>query len=168
MYEYNSIEDVIALLKNRDLSHFHFADGKAFAEFYTEEWDAVEICADAPDRTIPAETVKRMLDVLNNLDAYIRKAYGWLKNLNTNDKWLAHKYPQWFPDEMDQIYEKELILYGLHFGKIRRGHDPNPVADGFMISLMERDCEGWTWVYTVKFVQEDMRPAAVERWIKIF
>lgn len=109
-----------------------------------------------------------MLDVLNNPEACIRKAYGWLKNLNTNDKWLAHKYPQWFPDEMDKIYEKELILYGLHFGKIRWGHDPNPVADGFMISFAERDCGGWTWVYTVKFVQEDMRPVAVERWIKIF
>ena len=89
MYEYDSIEDVLALLKNRDLSHFHFADGKAFTEFYTEEWDAVEICADAPDHTIPAETVKRMLDVLNrnkdasvqDIDAAVRAAIaGFVKD----------------------------------------------------------------------------------------
>ena len=167
MYEFNFMEDVITFLKNRDLSHFRFQGGKAYLDIYSENSDAVKLCADAPDGTIPEETVSRMLDVLNDPDACIRKAYGWLNNLNVNDKLFAHLYPKWFPGEMDQIYEKELTLYGIRFGKFRWGHDPNPVIDGFTISLMD-DHGGWAHIYTVKFVYKDMRPIAAERWIKVF
>ncbi len=167
MYEFNFMEDVIAFLQNRDLSHFRFEHGRACMDIYSEGSDPIRLCADAPDGTLPEETVSRMLDVLNNLDACIRKAYGWLNNLNINDKLFAHLYPKWFPGEMDQIYEKELTLYGIRFGKFRWGHDPNPVTDGFTISFMN-DAGWWAWVYDVKFVYGNMLPIAVERWIKVF
>ncbi len=167
MYEFNSMEDVITFLKNRDLSHFRFKDGKAYLDIYSETPDAIGLCADAPDNTIPEETVSRMLDVLTHFDECLRKAYGWLNNLRFNDTLFAHLYPKWYPDEMDKIYEKELELYEISFGKIRWGHDPNPVTDGFTISFMD-DAGGWAMMYTVKFVYEDMRPIAAERWIKVF
>ncbi len=159
------LAEVIAFLKEGNFSFFDFgSEGEeAYAMIDTKEAGVLRIY-NVSDNVIPPKTVRQVLDVLEHLYACIRKAHGWLIHLNSDENKQIAWYLKWFPQEMDKIYDG---LWRIQFGKIRWGHDPNPVTDGFTISFMN-DAGWWAWVYDVKFVYGNMLPIAVERWIKVF
>ena len=76
-----TLEDVIFLLENREFSEFRFNSDKGYALIDSEAGE-MQIEYKGSDNVIPEETVRRMLDVLENLQEYLKKAYDRLLKLN--------------------------------------------------------------------------------------
>ena len=144
-----SKKEIVSFLKNRNYENFDFCNGYAY--IYSHEAD--EIIIEAPNGDIPNNTSECMIEVLNDLDECIRKAQERLERFDLkNDKI--------FPHALDKGFE----VYGMYFGRLNFGHDPEPSGNGFYISL--RTIEYYPCVFTVKFFRNDRHPVAVEEWVQ--
>ena len=144
-----SKNEIVSFLKKSDYESFDFRNGYAY--IYSHEAD--EMIIEAPDGVIPEDTSECLIEVLNDLDQCIRKAQERIEHFGLkNDKMFPHA-----PD-------KGFEVYGMYFGKLTCGHDPEPVTNGFSISL--RTVEYYPCVFTVKFFRNDRHSFAVEEWVQ--
>lgn len=96
---YFNLDEVIFFLKNGDFSFFDFKSdhGQGYAEVLTKE--AGWLCIyDVSDKVIPAETVRRVLDVMEHWDECLEQAYDWLRFYDIGmDEWNPAN-EQWTQD----------------------------------------------------------------------
>lgn len=107
--------EVIYFMKEGDFSFFDFKSdhGQGYAEVLTKE--AGWLCIyDVSDKVIPAETVRRVLDVMEHWDECLEQAYDWLRFYDIGmDEWNPAN-EQW---TQDYNIKKEWSSYRVEFGE---------------------------------------------------
>lgn len=142
-----SAEQIIDFLEKRNFESFCFNNGYA----YILSHEADEIFIEAPGNEISNETANLVIDVLNNLEECINKAYRWLEHINSDEKNYPHSF------------DKGFEVCGMYFGKYSYGHDPSP-TNGFSISFST--IEYYPCNFTVKFSPKNLHPFTVEEWVQ--
>ena len=167
--EYGSaLEEIISFLNNRDFSEFSFYDGEGFALINSEAGEIL-IEHKESDNVIPEETVRRMLDVLEHIDAHIENAFNWFSHLDLNeDDTLAANLDQQFSQE---IYEVSSIKFGdfkdtnsfLVWKRYRIGRQ-HPIYPRDSFSIEFQYPRSGYFYFNVKFDYKKMLPYELELW----
>lgn len=166
------LDEVIYFMKEGDFSFFDFDSdhGQGYAQVLTKEvgWLCIY---NVPDKVIPAETVRRVLDVLEHWDECLKQAYDWLRFWDfKNEVWNSEKewYKQWSHDGV----EKEFEVMSVDFGeegwtertkrKYRLGPNPKNGSDYFSIDFHAGQ---YHLGFNLKFLCEDRRLYQIETYI---
>ena len=168
IFHYYSLAEVIAFLKNRNFSRFYCNPN---ASINTNETEEIYVHG-VSHHEIPEETVRRMLDVLENLQEYLKKAYDRLLKLNLeNDEHFDDNDKKLLSDEPERVF----TLSGIEFGIINAntdhphytlykplcwGHKPKKDTDGFLLTI-----DAGRMFFDVMFAYEDMCPYAIKAWV---
>lgn len=96
LYQHYDLAEVLFYLKDGDYSFFDFirdfSDNDAVVDM--KENGTLYIC-NVSDSIIPDETVRRVIDVLEHWDEYLKQAYDWLRFWDfTNGELKPSKYKE--------------------------------------------------------------------------
>ena len=172
LYQHYDLAEVLFYLKDGDYSFFDFirdfSDNDAVVDM--KENGTLYIC-NVSDSIIPDETVRRVIDVLEHWDEYLKQAYDWLRFWDfKNEVWNSEKewYKQWSHDGV----EKEFEVMSVDFGeegwtertkrKYRLGPNPKNGSDYFSIDFHAGQ---YHLGFNLKFLCEDRRLYQIETHI---
>ena len=166
LYQHYDLAEVLFYLKDGDYSFFDFirdfSDNDAVVDM--KENGTLYIC-NVSDSIIPDETVRRVIDVLEHWDEYLKQAYDWLRFWDfTNGELKPSKYKEWLKewshDEFEKIYEVSFVFFGLEdwpcsdYKEYCTGSEPKEGADIFSIEFTAGQ---YPLGFNLKFACEDRR-----------
>ena len=164
------LDEVIYFMKEGDFSFFDFDSdhGQGYAQVLTKEvgWLCIY---NVPDKVIPAETVRRVLDVLEHWDECLKQAYDWLRFYDVGmDEWNPEK-ERWSQNNIKDV----LIEYTVEFGEdvcqeppdseFSLGPQPKAGSDCFLIAV---NAKYYGVDIILKFLCEDRRLYQIETYIR--
>ena len=161
---YFNLDEVIFFLKDGEYSFFDFYSdySEKDAVVYMKGTGCLYIC-NVSDNVIPAETVRRAIDVLEHLDEYLEQAYDKLVLWDwKHPKWSSEK--ECFTHDTKKVFELEDIIFGLedwphcdYIEKYCLYPDTKTSADIFFINFRVEDLG-----FLVKFRCEDRRLCSIK------
>ena len=162
------LAEVISFLKNRDYSSFDFRlEYTANDALISIKDTGLLFICNVPDNTIPEQTVRQVIDVLEHLDECIEQAYDKLVLWD----WKHHKWGsgnESFTHDPKKVFELEEIVFGwpeywqqkCDFQECRAAPEPETAADVFWLNFR---CD--PLLFSVKFLCEDRRLCSIKPYI---
>ena len=174
------LDEIIRFLKKRDYSFFDFYSDYTpeDAVISTKHTGALYIC-NVSGNSIPEQTVRQVIDVLEHLDECLEQAYEWLasheielglqhlkNNWKPGEAWVKEvkSWREWWKetklDTVKKRYKVSEIFFRLDDWptdvkeEYCRGPEPQKGADVFSIEFWHRDCG---LGFHFKFLCEDRR-----------
>ena len=141
------LAEVISFLENEDYTFIDFisdySDNDAVVNI--KGAGTLYIC-NLSGSTIPAETVRLVIDALDHWDECLKQVYGWLRFWDfKNDEWRPSKYKEWLEewtyDDFEKRYEITEVFFGLDDWPVCDkkeyclGPEPEKGADVFSIEV---------------------------------